>query len=749
MRDSRSTALLPLTANPDIDGALARLEALRDQQPLNEIWTVMVYMAGDNNLAEDMVRALKSMFSVGSRKNLRVFAYFDAGLRPAAFKIPTREERGRTIERTHPDRPQTARSESSDRFLENEGFLAMMRDMEMDGAPVLSAQEALERFVTCAVCDSPADRYMLVLSGHGNGAAGGDFLTARKRANGLTVSTLKSTLANINRFFRGHASGRNGRPIFDTLDILGMDSCNMSTAEVAYEVRGLAQFAVGAEGWEPNTGWPWSHILDRLVQISEKPGDLTPRRVAETLVEEYTLFYASDYTIAEVSTDQAAIDVQGVANLARSLKGRDSLPGLMIRALGARYENAVRAVGERGLSMLTFNGPEHDAEIKDAILLARWESQGFKDERNVDMADFCLNLARRCTDIGNKRDGQQSGLAADIAESCLRAVAAIEGPDGPGQRKAVILSGYCGPAFQHAHGLSVFFPWNRTTDATGVTDLSQYRKLDFGFDTDWARFLDVFTISTQRDSRKTRGDEHPSALNRGDWIHPNDVTLPIADENGQAVQFSLVINPTDYESSSSDLTIDEAILTLGNGKVSAAGRSGPISVHGGQIAIRKGVISAVNGSIVVFEGQIVTGDGQSLGVGDMNVASGILGVRDGLLTIRDGQIAVHGATHRIAAASMEARDGQPSNRDGLLTIRDGQPSNRDGLLTNRDGLLTIRDGLLTIRDACAGGQTRGAAGSEAEPKTSGRAGLGGGVKIASMKNPPIRWRDCDLVVRHE
>jgi hypothetical protein len=27
--------------------------------------------------------------------------------------------------------------------------------------------------------------------------------------------------------------------------------------------------------------------------------------------------------------------------------------------------------------------------------------------------------------------------------------------------------------------------------------------------------------------------------------------------------------------------------------------------------------------------------------------------------------------------------------------------------------------------------------------------LGGGVKIASMKNPPIRWRDCDLVVRHE
>jgi len=41
-------------------------------------WTVMVYMAGDNNLAEEMVWALKGMFSVGSTKDVQVVALSDS-----------------------------------------------------------------------------------------------------------------------------------------------------------------------------------------------------------------------------------------------------------------------------------------------------------------------------------------------------------------------------------------------------------------------------------------------------------------------------------------------------------------------------------------------------------------------------------------------------------------------------------------------------------------------------------------------
>src|SRR5689334_11420083 len=54
----------------------------------NLTWTVMVYMAGDNNLAEEMVFALKSMFDVGSTDDVQVVAWSDSVGSPVIFDIP-------------------------------------------------------------------------------------------------------------------------------------------------------------------------------------------------------------------------------------------------------------------------------------------------------------------------------------------------------------------------------------------------------------------------------------------------------------------------------------------------------------------------------------------------------------------------------------------------------------------------------------------------------------------------------------
>src|SRR5262245_42670561 len=51
-------------------------------------WTIMVYLAGDNNLAEEMVYALKCMQLAGSHPpHYEVFALYDAGLGPAVIEI--------------------------------------------------------------------------------------------------------------------------------------------------------------------------------------------------------------------------------------------------------------------------------------------------------------------------------------------------------------------------------------------------------------------------------------------------------------------------------------------------------------------------------------------------------------------------------------------------------------------------------------------------------------------------------------
>src|SRR5262245_46656324 len=60
-------------------------------------WNIMVYLDGDNNLSEEMIYAVKSMFSAGSSDTYRIYAFYDAGLDPVPFRIPTRKERDQAL----------------------------------------------------------------------------------------------------------------------------------------------------------------------------------------------------------------------------------------------------------------------------------------------------------------------------------------------------------------------------------------------------------------------------------------------------------------------------------------------------------------------------------------------------------------------------------------------------------------------------------------------------------------------------
>jgi hypothetical protein len=78
----------------------------------------------------------------------------------------------------------------------------------------------------------------------------------------------------------------------------------MGMAEVAFEVRECVQYLIGAEGFEPNSGWPYDRILGVL---RDRP-TMEPQTLAKEVVREYNDYYLSDYTLADVSTDLAALD---------------------------------------------------------------------------------------------------------------------------------------------------------------------------------------------------------------------------------------------------------------------------------------------------------------------------------------------------------------------------------------------------------------------------------------------------------
>ena len=116
--------------------------------------------------------------------------------------------------------------------------------------------------------------------------------------------------------------------------------------------------------------------------------------------------------------------------------------------------------------------------IRDALILAQWNAQSFMFDKYVDLWDFCNQLIRFLP-----RDDEKD---FETIRVCCEAVKYWI--DEAVQQQSF----YSGPDFQHAHGLSVFFPWS-IADYTG-----EYRSLRFARETGWQDFIELYLRKTQR-----------------------------------------------------------------------------------------------------------------------------------------------------------------------------------------------------------------------------------------------------------
>jgi len=334
----------------------------------------------------------------------------------------------------------------------------------------------LREFLSYCFEKSPAENYILVLSGHGSGAVG-DFLGGDIPTSRLGIRDLSDVFKSV----RKQLKYSNGK---EKIDILGMDSCLMSMAEVANQVHEYVDFMVGAEGFERNTGWPYGRLLE-LLMARPQPLNIAARDLAKVIVKDYTEYY-ENYTLGDLSTDLSAVSLAELSeNLIPRLRTLASVMKKKIEEVKRPYPNPAR----------------------DAILLSHWEAQSYKDEQYTDLWDFCDLLARRCAVFDEYGKITKVLIDAELADACLKVRdATYQKPD----EGVVKLSGYCGSAFQYSRGLSVFFPWAEMKDAAGKSDLDAYQKLQFAGEAGWHDFLTTYLEQTQRLPRDT--GEKPSKL---------------------------------------------------------------------------------------------------------------------------------------------------------------------------------------------------------------------------------------------
>ena len=91
------------------------------------------------------------------------------------------------------------------------------------------------------------------------------------------------------------------------IDILGMDACLMSMAEVAYQMRDVADYSVGSEESEPGDGWPYDRILKAL---AANPA-MTPEELSKTIVTHYLASYKASDNVTQSAMRLAATETSG------------------------------------------------------------------------------------------------------------------------------------------------------------------------------------------------------------------------------------------------------------------------------------------------------------------------------------------------------------------------------------------------------------------------------------------------------
>lgn len=407
-------------------------------QPVLKPWTIMVFMAADNNLEAGADQDLNEMETVGSNDTMNIVVQLDRN--------------GRYSEKSE------LKWTGARRFLIRRDDLPKKFTSPhlLDLGPVdMAAPESLLAFVRWAKEAYPAERYALILWNHGTGWKEADLSmnlisgtpeqerTTVERpsfqpmpgsiscdisydetsGNWMDIPTLEKSLIGIRAIL--------GKPI----ELLGYDACLMQMVEVAHAAASTARFQVASPDWEPENGWPYDSILTALNAAPDMDGC----RLGKTIVEKYRESYING-SQGNTAVTLSLIDLSRLRPFEKELL-----------AFSKAVQASIRDI--------------------DDIEQARDETLKYFYSDYADLGHFLSILSRRTA-------------PGPLQQAADRLRAALVGEAGvPG---LVIANGVTGDKYRDSTGACIFFP-----DRAGFfVYKNRYHLLSFAARTGWFSLLE-------------------------------------------------------------------------------------------------------------------------------------------------------------------------------------------------------------------------------------------------------------------
>lgn len=432
-----------------------QIRAHGTKTPIKKPWTIIIYMAADNDLRNFATRNLKQMSSIGSTENINIVVHLD--IRMSGNVKTTRRY---IVEK---DKVLHVNANESDTQLMDSG----------DPATLISCCE-------WAIRDYPADEYALIFWNHGAGIIDPErgriinpaelfnFNPSIKKLELDRSVAFLDLISNTQQDQRGicwdETTGNylsNQKLEFalkkicnnfldgKKLSIIGFDACLMSMLEVGNLVQPYAQIMVGSQEVELGTGWNYAHVLYPFMQQT-----LTPFEFATHIVHMYEKTYKSvtyDYT-------QSAINLDAIAALEQSVH---NVSTILLEAIPHQTHNSV----------------------KNAIKEARKKNNctHFDEPSYIDLHHLFSNIMTQIPSMGLQNSKHEQDFKHKLKDALETSLSCVND---------AVIANVCGKNLQRAAGLSIYFPERRTHPSYLLTHFAQGN--------DWARLVGQF-VDLHRD----------------------------------------------------------------------------------------------------------------------------------------------------------------------------------------------------------------------------------------------------------
>ena len=307
-----------------------------------------------------------------------------------------------------------------------------------EGKVAMSNPDTLKDFLEWGMKEYPAKHYMVVVQGHGTGAAG----VLSDKDGSMSLPTMEKTLKDVRE-------DTGVKP-----DILVFDACLMGGTEVAYQMKDTADIMIASQEVERGFTIPYQKPVSYLNEALEK-GEVSPVDFAKEFVRACRNNTEINFTPTMAATDLKEMDNLGKAinQFSQSLSKADETEGDKIdKLIESSQHFDLNYEGERDSLQEKLSNKMSPSIIKSY----------------VDLYDFASKVSKS-SEIGDK----------NLKKTATELLDAFS--------KAIIENETTGENYKNSHGLSILLP--ETGNKHNKAKLDRYKELALAENTGWDEYI--------------------------------------------------------------------------------------------------------------------------------------------------------------------------------------------------------------------------------------------------------------------